>query len=104
MKVRYHIVPKRRKQTALMIEIKDKARELAYKPGHNAQDLFEKITYANLPIEECVEAALGYFDEAVGESDSRWALLFDEFEIVPFDLQKVIMAKLRSTNSKIIYK
>lgn len=87
-----------------MVEIKDKARELVYKPGHNVQDLFEKIPYANLPVEECVEAALGYFDEAIGERDSRWALLFDEFEIVPFDLQKVIMAKLRSTNSKIIYK
>lgn len=44
------------------------------------------------------------FDSFTITPDVRWALMFDELEIVPESIQKLLFASLRSTDPKIILK
>lgn len=49
-------------------------------------------------------AAVELFDDICGEQDSKWALLFDELEISPENIQNQLMQALRSTNPKFLFK
>ena len=44
------------------------------------------------------------FDDATGEPDARWALMFDELELAPDWLQHELMSALRSREERFIFK
>ncbi|AFJ86307.1 hypothetical protein MYA_1946 [Burkholderia sp. KJ006] len=56
---------------------------------------------------QCVQAvlrAVNAFDSIVGRFEGRWCLMFDELEIAPAEVQKLLFRSLRSTDQKLIFK
>ena len=66
--------------------------------------LYKMIPYAKLDVFACIEFALSTYDHHVNDKNGRWAVLFDEFEVVPVHIQQKLIAKLRASATKIIYK
>jgi hypothetical protein len=44
------------------------------------------------------------FDSAIGRFGGRWCLMFDELEIAPVEVQKLLFRSLRSTDQTLIFK
>lgn len=80
------------------------ARRFSFQETKTLQTLNQDIPYLDLNVFQAVEFAVNEFDEATGEKNGRWALLFDEFEVVPVHIQSLVLMKLRASSSKIIYK
>jgi len=79
--------------------------QFTYEPaGRTIKGLYEFIPYLSLDVFQCVESAVNAFDDAIGFKNDRWAILFDEFEVVPLSIQRRVLMKLRATSRKIIYK
>lgn len=56
---------------------------------------------------QCIQAvlrAVNAFDSAIGRFEGRWCLLFDELEIAPPEVQKLLFRSLRSTDQKLMFK
>lgn len=56
----------------------------------------------NLPL--TLDLILDRFDKCLKRPFHKWALLLDEFEIAPLELQRQVLSDLRSANKKYIYK
>lgn len=80
------------------------ARRFSFQEEQTLAILHQDIPYLDLSIFQAVEFALNEFDEAIQDKHGRWALLFDEFEVVPEHIQSLVLMKLRASSSKIIYK
>lgn len=85
-------------------DLYSQAKWLNSQPQPTLALLYEQIPYAKLSVFPCVEYALHEFDALFNEGNARWALLFDEFEVVPIHIQVLVLEKLRATSSKIMYK
>jgi hypothetical protein len=51
-----------------------------------------------------VQQATFAFDSAIGRFEGRWCLMFDELEIAPVEIQRLLFQSLRSTDQKLIFK
>lgn len=80
------------------------AKWLSAQPNPTRAMLYDRVAYATLSVFPCVEYGLHEFDALIGDDNARWALLFDEFEVVPVHIQTLVLEKLRATSSKILYK
>ncbi len=60
--------------------------------------------WIGLDFLSCTVQAVELFDDAVGEPDSRWALLFDELELAPGWIMDGLLTALRSTAPRILFK
>jgi hypothetical protein len=67
-------------------------------------EIVECMPYVGLPMIQCVNQAISSFDRAVGQNDAVWALLFDEFEVAPNHLQKMVLTALRAGTTKLLFK
>ncbi|TAM27071.1 MAG: hypothetical protein EPN68_06490 [Rhodanobacter sp.] len=80
------------------------ARRFSFQETKTPETLSRVIPYIDLDVFQAVEFALNEFDQAIGDKHGRWALLFDEFEVVPAHIQSLVLKKLRASSAKIIYK
>ena len=80
------------------------ARRFSFQEKQTLETLNQVIPYIDLSVFQAVEFAVNEFDQAIGDKNGRWALLFDEFEVVPEHIQNLVLKKLRASSSKIIYK
>lgn len=60
--------------------------------------------YLYIGFLEAVIFAIEAFNEIAGDSQRRWALLFDELEIAPAEIRQVLFRALRSTDQRLIFK
>lgn len=68
------------------------------------EELMSVMPFLELDLERTVFFAVSRVDEAIGDLEGQWTLLFDEFEIAPFDLQQFVFNRFRSTGKKLLYK
>ncbi len=61
-------------------------------------------SWMTLEFLSCANHAVELFDDAVGESEARWAFLFDELELAPEWLMNGLLTSLRSTADKFLFK
>lgn len=47
---------------------------------------------------------IGAFNGLTGDDERRWALLFDELEIAPVELQKLLLSGIRSLDQRLLFK
>lgn len=88
------------------IDIKRQANILSTLSIDEASNLVQRIEYLGLPLVESVSQALSTFDRAVEDEQSAWALLLDEFEVAPVNLQQEVLAALRAsaTTTRLLFK
>lgn len=67
-------------------------------------DLEHALPFLYLHAISAVEFAVKQFDAAIGEPDGKWALLFDEFEIAPAEMQDMVFKRFRSAGNKVMIK
>ncbi len=80
------------------------AKRFSHSPQPTMDLLFQFVPYADLDIFVSLMTALEAFDEAVGEPGGRWAMLLDEFEVVPVHIQQRVIMRLRASPTKLIFK
>jgi hypothetical protein len=64
----------------------------------------EKFPFFTFDPHTLLEASIKAFDTDIGDKDGLWALLVDEMEIVPPDIQRGILNRFRSGSKKLMYK
>jgi hypothetical protein len=79
-------------------------RSVSFHQPPTYEALKAEIPFLELDLEKAVEFATTQLDELIGDPEGKWALLFDEFEIAPIQLQEFIFRRFRSTGKKLIYK
>lgn len=87
-----------------LIDTQSLVRELSLRTDPSFDDFSSAMPYIHLELNTVVQAALDQFDLAIGDEGAKWALLFDEFEIAPVEIQETVFRRIRSTNEKLIYK
>lgn len=87
-----------------LLELKAKASEIPFRAEQSLESVYKEIDYLALDFNEALIFALAEFDRAIEHQEGKWALLLDEFEIAPEHIQKLVLANLRSANTKLIYK
>lgn len=87
-----------------LLEIKSIALEISAIENHSLGDVYRLLEYSTIDLNEALTFALTRLDESISDRDGKWALLLDEFEIAPESLQNQVLANLRSSNTKLIYK
>lgn len=80
------------------------AKRFSHAPQPDMDLLYELIPYADMDIFASLIAALETFDQAIGDADGRWAMLLDEFEVVPVHVQRRVITRLRASPAKLIFK
>ena len=53
---------------------------------------------------QAVSQGVFAFDAAIGRFEGRWCLMFDELEIAPVEVQRLLFRSLRSTDQKLLFK
>jgi hypothetical protein len=77
--------------------------QIAVRSGSTNEKLSE-IAFLNFHFLKQAGFAIEVFNDAIGDPDGRWALLFDELEIAPrFILQQLLKA-FRSVDERLIFK
>jgi DNA polymerase III delta prime subunit len=87
-----------------LLDLQSAALEVASDVQHSLAAAYERAEYLTLSYDEAITFALTEIDRRSGCTHGKWALLLDEFEIAPPRIQKLVLAKLRSSNPKLIYK
>lgn len=62
----------------------------------------EKILH--LSFLDCIVEAMDLFENISKERNTKWALLFDELEIVPEQIRDTVIPSMRSVDSRILFK
>jgi hypothetical protein len=87
-----------------LIDTQSLVSELSLRTDSSFEDLAAAMPYIHMELNTVVQSALVQFDEAICDEGAKWALLFDEFEIAPEEIQEAVFRRIRSTNEKLIYK
>lgn len=88
----------------MLAELYSRAKVFAASSDHSIRALHEAIPFTRVEVFSALEYGLKEFDTLVGDRNGRWALLFDEFEVVPPHIQRRVLEKLRAAPFKIVYK
>lgn len=63
-----------------------------------------EISFLQLHFVDAIVNAVAFFNDAVGERDGKWAMLFDELEIAPDWIYQQVISALRSADDHILFK
>ena len=66
--------------------------------------LQKEIPHADLDVFVSLVTVLDAFNRYVHEESGRWALLLDELEVVPVHIQAKVIASLRASDARLIFK
>jgi hypothetical protein len=84
--------------------IRQLAGKVAELPASERAQTLGSRDYLFLDSLEAAVVAIELLDDAAGEQDSRWALMFDELELAPDWLQGELMSAMRSRDDRLILK
>lgn len=90
--------------TARLAEINLIAKRIAFSRDGYSTDNFSEYPFLFIDPLSTVGSAVEVFDDVCGESNGKWALLFDELEIAPESIQNDLINGTRSTNPKFLFK
>lgn len=90
--------------TARLAELYGLAKVFSHLEKPTMAILHEMIPYASLNVFYSLIAVLKEFNRCVGEPGGRWALLLDEFEVVPVHIQEQVIAHLRAAPPELRFK
>ncbi|UUX49679.1 hypothetical protein NUH88_20055 [Nisaea acidiphila] len=94
------IIASLRKRLISIGEIKEK---IFYIENYSFDEFESKFIY--LTFRDTLLYAIDIYANHIGNQSLRWALLFDEFEIAPTDIQKEVLSNLRGqSDPKLIFK
>lgn len=89
---------------ARLADLYSMAKRLSHSPNPSVNLLHELAPYAALDVFPSLTSALNEFNAHVDEQHGRWAVLLDEFEVVPVHIQKQVLFNLRATSNRLIFK
>lgn len=85
-------------------EIKQLASQEAYRDENRRLDRLAEVAYLHLDFLSAASYAVNLFDEAVNDNEAKWALLFDELELAPQWIRRVLVRSLRSVSERFLFK
>jgi len=90
--------------TRKLSEIQELATKLSFTAESQRKEEVAATRALHLHFIPAVVLAIEIFNDAVGENDGTWALLFDELEIAPSWIQEELIRSLRSVDQRILFK
>lgn len=78
--------------------------QLAQNAAINPDQLGTFPPWMGLDFLTCINFAVEVFDDAAGQRNAKWALLFDELELAPKWIMEGLLAALRSTTPRFLFK
>lgn len=87
-----------------VIEINAICYELTFYKSDDDIENLRRYPYLAINLPLTLDLILDRFDKCLKRPSHKWALLLDEFEIAPLELQRQVLSDLRSANKKYIYK
>lgn len=82
-----------------LLDLKRNADLLSHESTFTLEGLEARMPYLGLPMVESVAQAVASFDRLTGEQ-GLWAILLDEFEVAPANLQSLVLNSLRATGQQ----
>lgn len=89
---------------ARLADLAAAAKRISHAPSPDMELLQKEIPYADLDVFVSLVAVLDAFNRYVREESGRWALLLDELEVVPVHIQAKVIASLRASDARLIFK
>ncbi len=92
---------------ALRRRLSDIAEVAQQESGRDSTASVERIRanqVLHIPFLESASLAIDAFNTIVGKEWQKWGLLFDELEIAPASIRRTLLAALRSTYPKLLFK
>ena len=89
---------------ARLADLYAQAKRLSHLERPTVALLHQEAPYTTLDIFASLTAALNEFNAHIGEEHGRWAILLDEFEVVPAHIQQQVLHNLRAANNRLIFK
>jgi energy-coupling factor transporter ATP-binding protein EcfA2 len=90
--------------SARLLQVRALASREALREHNERSYRLNDVGFLHLHFVEAVSIAIEIFNDLVGESEGRWALMFDELELAPQWIQDELLRALRSTDPKLLYK
>ncbi len=87
-----------------LIDLQSYVRNVVPNSNLSVTELTEKFSFFTFEPLSLLDASITAFDADIGDKSGLWALLVDEMEIVPPDIQRGILNRFRSGSKKLIYK
>jgi hypothetical protein len=87
-----------------LMDLQSYVRNVEPNSNLSVTDLTEKFPFFTFEPHSLLDASITAFDADIGDKSGLWALLVDEMEIVPPDIQRGILNRFRSGSKKLIYK
>jgi hypothetical protein len=67
-------------------------------------DRIARVKFLHLPLLTSATAIIEVFNELIGDTYGRWALLFDELEIMPTTVRDLLLSSIRSVDERWFFK
>lgn len=90
--------------TARLAELYSLAKVFSHQEKPTIALLYEMIPYASLNVFYSLIAVLKEFNRCIGQPGGIWALLLDEFEVVPIHIQEQVITHLRAAPPELRFK
>jgi len=87
-----------------LLQIQAEISRLTRKAIPTEEEVNAALPFLHLHVTIAVEVAVEQFDAAINDPEGKWALLFDEFEIAPVEMQSLVFRRFRSAGKKVFYK
>jgi energy-coupling factor transporter ATP-binding protein EcfA2 len=87
-----------------LVQIDKVANSIAGIGGGIDASILQESSFLFLGWLSSISQGVEEFNSAVGQPHRKWALLFDELEISPKKIRQEILAALRSTNQRLLFK
>jgi energy-coupling factor transporter ATP-binding protein EcfA2 len=87
-----------------LAEIGSLGRKMMAAGESDTNDRFQHLDWVYSPFIDGVAAALDAWEATLEKAEERWALLFDELELAPADIKRILFESLRSRDSRLLFK
>ncbi len=87
-----------------LIEISEMIKIESISDAENRIDRLKSIKYIFQDFLPLISSGIDVVNSAIDQKYGKWALLFDELEIAPRNIRQSLLAALRSTDDRILFK
>lgn len=100
----WHLTPRVLSLLGIRQSLVDRMAALQEAAQHNHNQLTALLEISQSNLVACATQGIEAFNGISGQYQGRWGLLFDELEIAPDSVQRMLFSCLRSTDQRIIFK
>ena len=94
----------RQELTRRLAHIRELASKEATLGSSGRAERLAGIPFLHMQFLPSASTAIELFDDLIGQNGAKWALLFDELEIAPANIQAELMSSLRSVDDRFLFK